>query len=246
MRTLKNGGFNRMVENFGLLIQIINDLGVAYNPIKENLKATHLMALHQEAKKALKEAELAANELERSISLRRDELNRLNQFATALLREAKVCGIRGEILQDLKICLRQIRGIKAAPAKPTNPTDNEGAEENKSGGVHYTIERKLDTFKKMVAILEKTPAYESNHPEFNLSSLKAKTAALSVMQKDYNNKLIHLEVCRAQRNKLIHSDLISIAYFGKLAKDYLKNHFRNSKSELNTLKSIKFQSVITS
>lgn len=241
MNRSKHTGFAGALENYRMLLELIRELGPAYNPAKENLKLSSLELLYNEAHKALKDADSRAIEFDRCVSLRKDELNSLSLFATSLLREARVCGISGDILQNLKSALRQIRGIKASKSHVVSPSEPNETSEAKSTGIHYTMDRKFDAFKLMVNILEQTPEYESNLEGYSITQLKERVNTIRKLQDSYYEKLIELEVCRAKRNRLIQENLVSTSYHGKLVKDFLKNQFRQSKSDLNRLKMFQFK-----
>ncbi|MDP3927754.1 MAG: hypothetical protein Q8R57_01900 [Bacteroidota bacterium] len=247
MRTLKDGGFARQVENFRLLINLATQLGTAYNPVKDNLKLVNMQTLHTEAAKAVDDWIEAINTIEKLTSQRTEELKKVNNLVTRISREVKVCGIRGERLTDINAAIRQVRGRKATSNNKTtdgqNNTTPSQTTQEKGGGVNHTIERKMDAFHRLVKILEDMPEYESNDLDLQITGLKAKSTEIKTLQNDYGNELINRERQKAIRNRLTLNDLVSIAYVGRLAKDYLRNQYKGSKAELNTLRAIRFKAV---
>lgn len=242
MSVFKEGGYVQQVQNFELLIQLVQQVGSAYNPANEKLSLLNLMNLHVQAKTSLNEWVSAYVEFERMSSLRKEELNNLFLFVTCLSREVKACGIGGEILNDILSLVRQFRGQRISAQLIVLDQAVPITQQRKSG-INYSCERKFELFYQLVNFLEQTSEYVSNSPDLNPAGLREKVAQLKQLQNNYLESLMRLEASKAKRNKYIMSDLLSIAYYSKLVKAYLRNVYKGSKSELKTLSAIKFRSA---
>ena len=97
---------------------------------------------------------VASRNTERLSSLRKDEVKNLGSLVTLTAREVKICGIKGEVLGDIKGAIRQIRGYKAKstsepPSSAEAPTTNEAT---KRGGFNHSVSRKYDAFQSLVEL----------------------------------------------------------------------------------------------
>ncbi|MCG9880032.1 MAG: hypothetical protein MH472_05485, partial [Bacteroidia bacterium] len=200
MLTTKDGGKARQVENFEVLINLVTSLGASYNPIKDNLKLVNLQALHTDAAKVLNDWTVAHRNTERLASLRKDEVKNLGSLVTLIAREVKICGIKGEVLGDIKGAIRQFRGYKAKSATeaPSNAEATTSGESSKRGGFNHSVSRKYDAFQSLVELLENTPEYESNDPDLTIANLKAKSTYLDTLVSDYSLSLVNKEKQRVQ------------------------------------------------
>ncbi|MCG9879683.1 MAG: hypothetical protein MH472_03705, partial [Bacteroidia bacterium] len=149
MREIKDGGYAQQVENFGMLIQLAQQLGSAYMPANENISLVSLEKLKQNAQSAIKGWVTAKIEFNRIGALRKDELDNLFLLVTCISREVKVCGIRGEILNDIMSKVRQFRGQRKK-SKILVLDQAEPKTKQRKSGINYSCERKFELFYQLV------------------------------------------------------------------------------------------------
>jgi hypothetical protein len=239
MRVLKDGGHARQLENFNTLISIATELGTEFNPAKENLKLVSLKKIYTEATDVLEDWIQASNEMERATSLRRDAITKIGKFVTSIGREAKICGINGEVMEDVKLAIKQCRSSRSSE-KVTQVEGEINNKVQKGGSSYNSTIRRIESYFRLIDLLAATPEYESNNDELRIEALKESSSNLRDLQQKYMASLVKLERIRGHRDRLLFSKNASIVSTGQLVKDYLRNHFKDAKTELKTISAIRF------
>ena len=238
MKVLKDGAMTRQAANFYSLIEMATNLGADFKPVKEPLKLDKLNTLHSNVVKAIADWSQAETALQRATSLRKDAFDKLNSFVTLIHREVKIAGIEGEVKDDIELTLKQIRGSKkVSKASEDLPLENNA--EAKTTYKNASIQRKLDVFTKLVEILGDTPEYESSYADLKIQGLKDKVTELNTLQQNYLSAILTLQGARAKRDTLLDDPNTGMIKIGQLLKEFFKIYYKDSKTQLKTLSSIK-------
>jgi hypothetical protein len=245
MKNLKDGGFIRQLENFNNLLKIAEGMGESYNPVKGNLKISALSLIASEAKELVENWVEASHDSDRTTSLRREAMDELSKFVTSISREVKVCGIKGEVLSDIKLAIRKFRGSKLSENAQVQ-TIEDGAKKTKGNGVSATIERKIHAFYSLVELLANTPEYESNDTPLQVEGLRSLALSLQTKQQNYMSALLKLDDIRQKRDKIFFNSERSITYNGQLLKNYLRNQFKGNQTALKTINAMVFATPLKS
>ena len=199
-------GFTTTVPNFLDVIDILVELGVAWNPIDTNLSIPMLKARHAAAKVVM-EAFKVANEFDKiKTSEREAAYAPLNGLVQRVLAAANACKMDAATIADILIYKDLIDGgnvnklaarkeaklkreekkiFKLTGVKPVRAAPTEEDDKRTVARLGYGL--RYDNFKNLITLLTTAGTYKTNVADLSIDALNAYLNQLEVADKATND-----------------------------------------------------------
>ena len=239
MASTSEKGHAKNVANANLLNTHIIELGAIYNPSNPKLLLANLQTIYTNS---FSQQE-AVNTLVAPYSVAVD--NREAIFApqskkiTKLRRVYKATeGVTQGQLEDFMTIARKLKGIRKINNAPTTDTTVEQTQHSTS---QMSYDQRTNTMDLLISLLQNTPNYAPNEPEYKITTYQAKKASMLQATQAIADTFVPLNSARNTRNNtLYNSDDNLVDTFNK-AKDYLFTILDSSSVQYKAISKIKFK-----
>lgn len=234
-------GHAKNLANFNELITLVKSFEEQYNPIADNLK---IAALEAQAKKAeevlskLKEAETVSKQATATLQ---SEFKTLNTFTSRIMGLLISSGAKSSSIDEARSIQKKIVGNntkkKKTDTQEASPTETK---ETRSTS-RQSYDSRLDSFEKLVTVLQNIPEYTPFEDEFKIKALQFKIKAMKEAIQTNDNKEALRSQMMTERNNLLYTDDIGLVSVANKIKAYIKAIFGGVKStQYKTASKIRF------
>ena len=235
MASTSEKGHAKNIANANLLNTFIIELGTVYNPSNPKLLLANLQTIysnsfsHQEAVNTLVAPYSVA------VDGREIIFKPLNRELTKLRKAYKATESVTQVqLEDFMTIVRKLKGLKKSKGNPKE-------EENSYSTSQMSYDQRTNTMDLLISLLQNTPNYAPNEPEYKITNYQAKKASMLQATQAIADTFVPLNSARNTRNNtLYNSDDNLVDTFNK-AKDYLFTILDSSSVQYKAISKIKFK-----
>ena len=215
MASTSEVGHAKNVANFKLLMNNFVAIGAPYNPTNPQLQLTFLQ-----------------NKYTLSFNIQKSVNDLLAPYTMAV-------DTREQLFKPLNKELTKLRkAYKATEPKSQAETPDE-AETHSTSQLSY--DQRTNTLDALISLLQNTPNYNPNEPEYQVATYQAKKEAMLEATQKVAETFIPLNTARSERNKelyLADDNLVDIAI---KAKDYAATILDTNSAQYKAIAKIKFR-----
>ncbi|WP_445712492.1 hypothetical protein [Flavobacterium sp.] len=232
-------GHAKNIANLNLLNTNIAALGAVYNPSNPKLALANLQAVYAEAyakqesvNKLLAPYSLAVDEREAVFKPLSSELTKLRKAYKTTQ------GVTSADLENFMTAFRKLKGVKKTPTKKTNNPDEEQIRHSTS---QMSYDQRTNNMDALISILENTPNYAPNEPEYQIATYLAKKENMLQKTQAVANTFIPLNSARDARNKTVYKNEDNLVDLANNAKDYIATILVAKSVQYKAIAKIKFK-----
>lgn len=239
MASTSEVGHAKNVANFKLLLNNFAAIGAPYNPTNPQLQLTFLQNKYTSAFNIQKSVNDLLAPYTMAVDTREQLFKPLNKELTKLRKAYKATeGVTTVELDNLMTIIRKLKGEKKSKPKSQAETPDE-AETHSTSQLSY--DQRTNTLDALISLLQNTPNYNPNEPEYQVATYQAKKEAMLEATQKVAETFIPLNTARSERNKelyLADDNLVDIAI---KAKDYAATILDTNSAQYKAIAKIKFR-----
>lgn len=238
MTTKSETGHAKNIANFQTLIEFVKGYGSAYNPSKQNLQLTALIALKETADNAIANVLSKSTHYNTKVTERQEAFSNIKSLSTRLINALQATEATTGTIDSAKAYNRKMQGKKAfAPKTPTEPNTPVPRTISTSQQSYDMLIQHLSGIK---SVLENEPSYFPNEVELQINTLDAKIADLQSRNIAVANAYTDISNARIERNETIYTGENSIFKTAADVKKYIKSVFGAASPQFALVKGIEF------
>lgn len=168
---------------FGEMIGYIDTLGSDYNPANLSIKLDTLTTRKTEMTKSLDLIDECEAKYKEAIRVRQDDFVKLEDYTSKIIYALSSSDVDVKTVSDAKSISKKILGSSKPKKKEDPPPENTEEIENETNAeddipqnkgrstAQRSFDRRLGNFKKLIALVSNTTAYEPNESDLQITSL---------------------------------------------------------------------------
>lgn len=235
MASTSEKGHAKNVANANLLNTFISELGAVYNPSNPKLILANLQTIYTNSFSQQEAVNTLVAPYSVAVDGREIIFKPLNRELTKLRKAYKATeGVTQVQLEDFMTIVRKLKGLKKTK-------DNPKEEESGYSTSQMSYDQRTNTMDLLISLLQNTPNYAPNEPEYKITTYQAKKASMLQATQAIADTFVPLNSARNTRNNtLYNSDDNLVDTFNK-AKDYLFTILDSSSVQYKAISKIKFK-----
>ena len=211
-------GHNKNTANFGAGIQILQEMGILYNPTNPNLKLPVLNPIKVNLDGVMKTMNEKKPIYKNAVADRETQIKPLGKLTTRTLNSAKSLDISPKDKENLDSQAKKIRGD--AKPKPVNP-ETAGGDAISTSQMSYDY--RIANFETYIGQLASHPEYVPNETELQIVNLKAYHLSLKTLNSAVNTAENAIITARKNRNEILYNNPKNVLQLVSEIKAYLKS-----------------------
>ena len=238
MSTISETGHAKNIANLNVLNAHIAALGAQYNPTNPKIQLAFLQDVYT---KAFAE-QAKVNQLVAPYSIAVDEREatfaNLGKELTKLRKAYKATeSVTDAHLEDFMTISRKLKGgTKTKPEPSTDPN----AEAKKHSTSQLSYDQRTNNLDQLIALLQSTPNYNPNEPEFQVASIITKKENMLRSTQAVTDAYVPLNVSRGKRNDILYLSPDNLVDLAHKAKDYLTSILDRNTSQYKAVTKLQF------
>jgi hypothetical protein len=243
MTSKSDSGHVKNVANFEDLISFCQGYGATYNPAKEDLKLSQLVAHYEEADTVLNELKLGKTNFDIATNERRPAFADIKPLSTKILNAFTVLVNSDLAIADAKIIINKIQGRSSKKkAKDTMPSEDEVVTKTNSTS-QQSYDRQIDHLTSLVQLLEKYPTYSPNEYILSIKGLQEKLTLLKSTNTNHINSYTAYNNAMIARDKILYDTDTGLVKTSKNVKQYIKSIFGATSPEYKQVTRLEFKKI---
>lgn len=178
MPSISETGHAKNVANFLQLVSFVQDYGADYKPTRDSIKLANLKTKAKAAETAVAAVNTALVNFNNAISDREAAFSQLPKLGTRITNALKATEATSQIIATMVSFNKKLQGVRVSDILTEEELMAKQAAKGKTikqvSASQQSFDNRLDTFDKMVKLLESIPHYDPNETEL-------KTATLTVL-----------------------------------------------------------------
>ena len=247
MATQSETGHAKNVANFGTLITVINGFGEAYNPSKQVITLASLSTLNENAKNMMSEMNGIAGTYSIAVANREVAFEPLSKLATRIINALRASDAPQQVIESAESLVRKLQGKRATPKK----TDEEKAAMLAEGSTvkevsssQMSFDNRLDSFNKLVGLLDNIPQYTPNEEELKVNTLANYYTNLSSVNLAAVQAETALNNARMVRNEILYKSGTGLVDIAQSVKTYVKSLYGATSAQYKQTSALAFKIVV--
>ena len=236
MASTSEVGHAKNIANLNTLNTHIVALGTLYNPSNHSIALSNLQSLYttalahqQEVNNSMAPYSLAVDEREQFFKPLSKEITKLRKAYKATQ------GVGAAQVEDFMTIARKIKGNNKPTTNPAQP------EQNTHSNSQMSYDQRTNNFQQLIALLQNTPNYNPNEPEYQVATYQAKHALMLQKTQAVANAYVPLNNARSQRNLTLYQAEDNLVDLANKAKDYLASILDTSSTQYRAIARLKFK-----
>lgn len=236
---------------FGEMVGYIDSLGSDYNPANQSIKLDTLITRKTEMTKSLDLIDECEAKYKEAIRVRQEDFNKLEDYTSKIIYALSSSDVEEKAVSDARSISKKILGSSKPKKKEDPPPENTVASENgqitetenQQNGrstAQRSFDRRLGNFKKLVALVSNTTAYEPNETDLQITAL----SDFSVKVSENNTLAVKatnaLSDARNARDVLFYNGINNSYQTVKKVKFYVKSRFNKDSIQAKNISKFVF------
>jgi len=239
-------GHAKNVANFGTLITIVNGFGATYNPSKQSITIGALTALNENAKNVLSATNSASGAYSIVVANREVAFEPLSKLATRILNALRASDVTQQVIESVASLVRKLQGKRGTPKKTEEEKAAllaEGSTVKEVSSSQMSFDNRLDSFDKLLQLLDNIPQYTPNEEELKVSALANYYTTLSSVNAAAVQEETALNNMRMSRNEILYKPGTGLVDTAQSVKTYVKSLFGATSAQYKQLSGLMFKTV---
>ena len=233
-------GHAKNVANFQDLIEFVTGYGATYNPSKNALKLSQLIALKASADATLADVITKNTNYNNKVNERITAFSGLKSLSTRLVNALQTTDATDQIIKDAKGFNKKMQGQRAS-ATATTPTDPNTPAPNTISTSQQSYTQQIQHLAGLISVLESEPSYTPNETDLQIATLQAKQNDLTTKNNAVATAYTNVSNSRISRNTTLYSTEGSIFDVASEVKKYIKSIYGATSPEFAQVKGIEFK-----
>lgn len=240
-------GHAKNVANFGTLITVVNGFGEVYNPSKQTITTVSLTTLHESTKNVMNEMNSISGAYGIAVANREVAFEPLSKLATRVINALRSSDVTQQIIETAESLVRKLQGKRATPKK----TDEEKAALQAEGTVikevsssQMSFDNRMDSFDKLVRLLDNIPQYAPNEEELKISTLANYYSNLNSVNTAAAQAETTLTNARMMRNEILYKPGTGLVDIAQSVKTYVKSLFGATSAQYKQVSGLTFKAIV--
>ena len=233
-------GHAKTVANFRVVLAACQGYGATYNPSRTELTVTELISRADAGETILDNVRSAFQVEKDAINARETPFKLLSKLGTRIINGLGAFNASQKVIDDARFLVNKLTGRRAASgsaATPTNPTNTISVSQ-------MSYDMRVDSFEKLVKLVEAQASYAPNEVEMQVATLKTHAQTLKTLNNSAVTARIALDNARIARDKALYSDVNSICNIALDVKKYVKYLYGATAAEYKQISSLSFSKRI--
>ena len=244
MASTSETGHSKNVANMDALASYTLGYGPAYNPTKFTIKTDSLLGISSTAKKAIAEVNLSLPVYSNAVAERDVAFTPLSKLATRILNSLKATDASQQVIDNVKTLVRKIQGLRAIPKKTPDQKkalESAGKEVVEISASQMSFNNRIESFDKLINLLNTIPFYGPNESELTIESLTALSNRLKEKNSAVMAAVTPLSNARLARNNVLYKTDTGLVDTAMDAKFYIKSLFGATSPEYKQVSKLLFR-----
>jgi hypothetical protein len=211
------------VQAFEQLKGFCTGYGGTYNPGKQNLQVNALTTLLNNAQLVLTEVQEARTAYERATNSREVVFREVPKLATRIHSTLKCSGAHPLTLEDARVSIRKLRGIRASKPKPLSETKSTEGDPPNSRARGQDYASMVGHFEKLVETVSSEALYQTNDLELSVEGLEQKRNELQRLNTAVMEAVVQLGAARTKLRNVLYTGDGSLVSTAMATKFYLRS-----------------------
>lgn len=242
MKTPKESGHAKNIENFADLINFCVGYGEDFNPSNNSITISSLRDSLQLGYESMTGVNNANAVRVNAVNRRQSIFEPLSKLATRILNALDACDVPDAVVRDALTYVRKIQGRRAKPIVKNgdgNGGTNNGTQ-NFVSASQQSFDNRIDQFERLITLLETIPGYAPNEEDLKITSLKDLLTLMRESNSDHSEAMVLISNARLKRNDTLYKDVTGVVSLSREVKKYLKSVFGAASAEYKQVRGIRF------
>lgn len=241
MASTSETGHAKNIANFQTLIEYVQGYGSAYNPSKQNIQLSALLALKGSGDAEMANTLSKNNNYKNRVNERQLAFSGIEKLASRLVNALEATDSSAGSIKNAKSFRQKILGKRVAPPKASTDPENENPKTNSVS--QKSFDQITEHLSGLKTVLESEASYAPNETELQVATITTKIQDLRAKTTAVNAALAELNNSRISRNKILYTDENSIYETAADVKKYIKSVFGPSSPEFKQVSGLKISGL---
>ena len=241
MASTSEVGHAKNVANFQDLIEFVTGYGTTYNPSKNALKLSQLIALKASADATLADVITKNTNYNNKVNERITAFSGLKSLSTRLVNALQTTDATTETIGNAKTFNRKMQGKKASSSQ--TPTDPNTPAPTTISTSQQSYDQLIQHLAGLTSVLEAETSYTPNETDLQVATLQTKIAGLTAKNTAVATAYASISNSRIARNETLYSSSTGLVETANEVKKYIKSVFGASSPQFAQVKGIQFKII---
>ena len=241
MASTSEVGHAKNVANFQDLIEFVTGYGATYNPSKNALKLSQLIALKASADATLADVITKNTNYNNKVNERITAFSGLKSLSTRLVNALQTTNATTETIGNAKTFNRKMQGKKASSSQ--TPTDPNTPAPTTISTSQQSYDQLIQHLAGLTSVLEAETSYTPNETDLQVATLQTKIADLTAKNTAVATAYASISNSRIARNETLYSSSTGLVETANEVKKYIKSVFGASSPQFAQVKGIQFKVI---
>ena len=241
MASTSEVGHAKNVANFQDLIEFVTGYGATYNPSKNALKLSQLIALKASADATLADVITKNTNYNNKVNERINAFSGLKSLSTRLVNALQTTNATTETIGNAKTFNRKMQGKKASSSQ--TPTDPNTPAPTTISTSQQSYDQLIQHLAGLTSVLEAETSYTPNETDLQVATLQTKIADLTAKNTAVATAYASISNSRIARNETLYSSSTGLVETANEVKKYIKSVFGASSPQFAQVKGIQFKII---
>lgn len=239
MPSTSETGHAKNVANFQDLIEFVAAFGTTYNPSKNSLKLTQLIALKATAESNLADVITKNTNYNNKVNERINAFSGLKVYSTRLINALQTTNATPETVGNAKTFNRKLQGKKASATQ--TPTDSNTPAPKTISTSQQSYDQLIQHLVGLNSVLNAETSYTPNETDLQVATIQTKIADLTAKNTAVATAYASISNSRIARNETLYSANTGLVETANEVKKYIKSVFGASSPQFAQVKGIEFK-----
>ena len=241
MASTSEVGHAKNVANFQDLIEFVTGYGATYNPSKNALKLSQLIALKASADATLADVITKNTNYNNKVNERITAFSGLKSLSTRLVNALQTTDATTETIGNAKTFNRKMQGKKASSSQ--TPTDPNTPAPTTISTSQQSYDQLIQHLAGLTSVLEAETSYTPNETDLQVATLQTKIVDLTAKNTAVATAYASISNSRIARNETLYSSSTGLVETANEVKKYIKSVFGASSPQFAQVKGIQFKII---
>ena len=241
MASTSEVGHAKNVANFQDLIEFVTGYGATYNPSKNALKLSQLIALKASADATLADVITKNTNYNNKVNERITAFSGLKSLSTRLVNALQTTDATTETIGNAKTFNRKMQGKKASSSQ--TPTDPNTPAPTTISTSQQSYDQLIQHLAGLTSVLEAETSYTPNETDLQVATLQTKIVDLTAKNTAVATAYASISNSRIARNETLYSSNTGLVETANEVKKYIKSVFGASSPQFAQVKGKQFKVI---
>ena len=218
MASISEVGHSKNVANFSTLFQILEEMGIIYNPTNSNIQLANLVSVKASLATVIQTLNEKKPLYKNAVANRETAIAPLGKTASNVLNAFKSLNVTTADKDNISSIVKKIRGDKKIAKPNPETTATEGISTSQ-----MSYDSRIANFDVLINTLNTHPEYNPNEENLKTSTLQNFQQNLGTLSSEVNATGNALITARLNRNTILYSNPDNVIQLVKEIKAYLKS-----------------------